>query len=346
MKQLSFSKRITFPVLTALLGLCLFSSCESVLFIELEESDKLVVMNGAVGQDSTVRVQISRTRHILDNADLPPLENAMAELFRGEESLGKLVYRGEGYYELPAYRPGVGEDFRLEVESPGLPPVSAPFRIPEGVEINDLDTMMIQQEFDEYGWSYTERFFVIDVSFRDPAGEENFYLLDLRVDRSYTSWRDTTYKVVDSLWYDNRWNYFLEEVTETLTDTLRMQDNPGISSGDLLVEANTSKGVLFSDQLIDGKNYSFRAQTMIHGLRSADSAVVDVRLHSISKDYYRYLKTRQEHYETRDDPFAVPVIVYSNVDGGAGFLGGFSSDVRTITTFVPEFEDYYYYDYY
>ena len=103
---------------------------------------------------------------------------------------------------------------------------------------------------------------------------------------------------------------------------------------------------MFSDQLIDGKEYSIRAITNLQSLRSADSAVVDIRLQSISESYYKYLKTRQKHYETKEDPFAVPVIVYTNVEGGTGFLGGYSSDQYTITTFVSEFgDDYWYYEY-
>ena len=89
-----------------------------------------------------------------------------------------------------------------------------------------------------------------------------------------------------------------------------------------------------------------RAYTNLQSVRSADSAVVDIRLHSISESYYKYLKTRQKHYETKEDPFAVPVIVYTNVEGGTGFLGAYSSDVYTITTFVSEFgDDYWYYEY-
>ena len=81
-------------------------------------------------------------------------------------------------------------------------------------------------------------------------------------------------------------------------------------------------------------------------LESADSAVVDFRLHSISESYYKYLKSRQNHYESKDDYLAVPVIVYSNVESGTGFFGGYSSDVTTITTFIPEYQyDYWYFEY-
>jgi hypothetical protein len=174
---------------------------------------------------------------------------------------------------------------------------------------------------------------------------ENYYLLNLEADRSYTEWRDTSYQFIDSLYHNGEWNYFVSDTTYVITEIHRYTDHPPLSSPDLVVEAVTDQGILFSDQLIDGKEYSIRVETMLQNLGSADSALVDIRLHSISESYYRYLKSRQKQFETRDDPFAVPVIVYSNVEGGAGFLGGYSSDQQRITTFVSEFDEYWYYEY-
>ncbi len=73
-------------------------------------------------------------------------------------------------------------------------------------------------------------------------------------------------------------------------DIFRFIAQPSLGSSDLIVEANTRNGILFSDQLIDGKEYSIRAITNLQSLRSADSAVVDIRLQSISESYYKYLK--------------------------------------------------------
>ena len=210
-----------------------------------------------------------------------------------------------------------------------------------------MDTATVIEEYGDSYYSYTTEFFQMDVTINDPPGVENYYLLNMEVNSSYTQWRDTTVQYVDSLYHNGEWHYFVADSTYTLRDIFRFTDQPYIESPDLVVEAITSNGILFSDQLIDGKEYSVRAVTNTESLRSADSAVVDIRLQSISESYYKYLRTRQKHYETKDNPFAVPVIVYSNVEGGTGFLGGYSSDQYTIITFVPEFEDNYWdYQYY
>jgi hypothetical protein len=333
-------------VLTGLGILMMHSGCESVLFIELEEADRLIVVNGAISSDSTVKVQVSRTRHILDNAAVNPLENATARLYRNGSLLGQLSHTGNGYYVLPGYVPEIGEEYSIKVEHSGYPSVSAGCVIPEPVGITSLDTMMVQtdQHQDPYYWYPAGKMLQFDLTIHDPPDEENFYLLDMEVDRSRTEWRDTTVIIVDSIYYGGQWNYYPRDSTYAVGDVVRFTDYPSISTNDIIVEAVTVDGILFSDQLIDGKSYSFRGLVNSIYLESADSAMASFRLHSISGSYYRYLKSRQKHYDTKDNYMAVPVIVYSNIESGTGFFGGYSTDVYTITTFVPENDGYWYYE--
>ncbi len=125
-----------------------------------------------------------------------------------------------------------------------------------------------------------------------------------------------------------------------LGNVVRFTEKIDIISNDIIIEAETSAGILFSDQLIDGKSYSFRGQISTWSLESADSALVFFRLHSISESYYKYLKSPQKHYDAKDDYLAVPVIVFSNIESGTGFFGGYSSDVMTITAVILEYNYY------
>ncbi|MEZ5073063.1 MAG: DUF4249 domain-containing protein [Bacteroidales bacterium] len=329
----------------SVLALGLVTSCESVLFIELEEGERLIVLNGAVSNDSLFEVQLSRTRHILDNASLAPLEAAAVTVYRGGDQVAQLDYLGNGIYGSASFRPSAGQEYRVAVQSEGLPDAEARTTIPPSVPILRVDTSSVYEMEEYWDWSYTWGTFSMDVHLEDPPGEENFYLVSMATERSYTTWRDTTVLVLDSLFQNGIWYPYVKDSTYAIADIYRFREGSGLNSEDLIVEANTSAGILFSDQLIDGKAYSVRVSLPTDYLTSADSAVSELRLHSISEDYYKYLKSRQKHYEAVDDFLAVPVIVYSNVDGGTGFFGGFSTDVHTFTTFVPEYRwDYYYYD--
>lgn len=321
--------------------LFLMASCESTLFIELEESDMLIVINGAISSDSAVAVQVSRTRHILDNAPVIPLENATVSFYEDGSLVQELTYSSNGYYQAADFIPSIGATYTVEAENAGFPPVSASCEIPEPVPILGLDTVTVSREED---WDYgviSEDLLQFDLTLSDPPGEDNYYLLYALADRSWTEWRDTTVRIVDSLYYAGQWNYFPKDSTYTIFDIHRFTDYAGIVTEDIVVEARTSHGVLFSDQVIDGKTYSFRGEIYQDQLRAADSTILHFRLLSISESYYKYLKTRQQHYDTKENYLAVPVIVYSNVESGAGFFGGFSTDEYIITAFIPE----YYWDY-
>ena len=324
----------------------MLSACESILFIELEESDKLIVVNGAITDQATLAVQVSRTRHILDNAPVVPLENASVLIYQGGSLVEELTYSDNGYFRSESLIPAIGEAYTIEVEHDGYPSVSASCEIPEPVEIQKLDTVSVTIDYDdEYYYGYSDRFLQFDLTLDDPAGVDNYYLLFAEADRSWTEYRDTTVKVVDSLYYGDQWNYFLVDSSYIIYDIHRFTDFPYITTQEIVVEAITSHGVLFSDQLIDGKTYSFRGHFYEHDLEASDSAVVDIRLHSISESYYKYLKSRQSHYDTKENYLAVPVIVFSNVEEGAGFFGGYSTDEYTITTFIQEYRWEYWYDY-
>jgi hypothetical protein len=324
----------------------LHHSCESVLFIELEESDNLIVVNGALTNDSAVAIQVSRTRHILDNAPLIPLEYASVRLYQGGSLVEALSYSTNGYYVSGGFTPSIGETYTLEVENAGYPAVTASSSIPEPVPIRKVDTASVVLEPPDEFYYYSTEVLQFDLTISDPPGEDNYYLLCAEADRSWTEWRDTTVTVVDSLYYGGQWNYFPKDSTYTIFDIHRYTDFPSITTEDLIVEAITSHGVLFSDQVIDGKTYSVRGGIYKDQLTSADSAVLDIRLQSISESYYKYLKSRQKHYDTKENYLAVPVIVYSNVEEGAGFFGGYSTDHYKITAYIPEYWREYWYDYY
>jgi hypothetical protein len=337
------SNRLTFFLSPIILSMII--SCESILFIELDEADKLIVLNGTISPDTGILVQVTRTRHILDNAGIDPLDKAKVRLLSENMNVEQLDYFENGYYASENFKPVVGDRYIIEVENPGYPSVSASCIIPEPVKIASIDTTTVSIDIShhEYNFGYPSYndLLQFDLTIHDPSDRENFYLLNMLADRSRTERRDTTVVIVDSLYYGGQWNYFPKDSVYILENVVRFTEEIDIASDDIIVEATTSAGILFSDQLIDGKTYSFRGQIFAWTLESADSALVFFRLHSISESYYKYLKSRQKHYDAKDDYLAVPVIVFSNIESGTGFFGGYSSDVMTITAVIPEYHYYY-----
>jgi hypothetical protein len=55
-----------------------------------------------------------------------------------------------------------------------------------------------------------------------------------------------------------------------------------------------------------------------------------VRLYSISESYYQFRLSADKMFNNRDNPFAEPSILYSNVSNGYGFFGGYSFNEKEI----------------
>jgi len=59
--------------------------------------------------------------------------------------------------------------------------------------------------------------------------------------------------------------------------------------------------------------------------------VFEVDLSSLSKDYYRYLITREAQEETEDDPFVEPVMIFNNIKNGLGIFTGYNASKYNVS---------------
>lgn len=61
---------------------------------------------------------------------------------------------------------------------------------------------------------------------------------------------------------------------------------------------------------------------------------VFVELRTITQEYYRYHSTLARQLIIRQDPFAEPVTIYNNIEGGYGNFSGFSPDISS--SYLPQ----------
>ncbi|PID67519.1 MAG: hypothetical protein CR968_06255 [Flavobacteriia bacterium] len=77
--------------------------------------------------------------------------------------------------------------------------------------------------------------------------------------------------------------------------------------------------LLFSDETFDGNNYEFKARFETQG--NNDGTQYIVYLHHITADYYKYDKALGMNNDVGNNPFAEPVIMYTNIEQGYGIFG-------------------------
>ena len=297
----------------------MFSSCEKVLDIDIPFKKRKIVVNGIMNPDSLVRVHVSKSMHILDNQDIALLDNAHLNLYEDGVFIDSIPEVANGLYELPGFKPAIDHTYRIEVTAENRNPVEAETTIPKPVSIISIDTNRVKGQDSGNSLQFS-------LQFKDPPGVENYYIIRAKVYRQFSEWDHKT----DSLsFYYN---------TESI----------GLNSNDPVIDEHSS-GLIFSDDYFKGKTYNmtFTFSSFYHGYYGYEEDVPErdktyqayIYLHSISKEYYLYLKSFYMQMYAQDDPFAEPVTVYNNIKNGYGVLGSFAVSVDTLN--IP-YESYDY----
>jgi len=295
------------------------SSCEKNVEIDIEEIAPMIVMNGVLASGEDVSIFLSRTRHILDNAEITPLINAEVTITNEDGQTDSLVI---GEYQI--YRTGnmeiiPGKSYTVTANAPGYNEASATATIPEPVPIRSMDTI---SRVNEWG----DNIYDFEMTFEDVEGESNFYMISITATYE-NAWMTDTY-IYDTLYVDPEKDTVVTGYRLEIVEN-RIVQNEAIwfESENLAIEQrDRNQGrLLFSDRLFDGKRYTLTGTFNTWFLyQAADTVTLYYSLHSIDNDYYKYIDTRADHYYAQDDPFAVPVVVHNNIENGIGILGGMS----------------------
>jgi hypothetical protein len=329
------------------LMIVLVIGCEKVIQIELGEAEQMIVVNSVINPDSLILVNLSRNRHILDNAEIPSMEepkyHPIIKLYANENYIEDLVAVIGGDY-ISTIKPVIGVNYSLQIAEPKYNAAFAEALIPEPVPIRRVDTStLVQSSGNDYYWGDYGSKLNCKIAIDDPINQKNYYMLKFEVDKSYWQIRDTSYMVVDSVFLNEKWIYDFREVTYYEKYARYSDNNVNYVSNDISAQFVVGNAYVFSDALFDGNVYEFSANIFVYNLYSLDSAIVGVNLLSLSEEYYKYLKTRELHYGSKDDFFNSPVPVYNNIDGGVGVFGAYSSSKSMFTLkLLNPYDEYYY----
>jgi len=310
--------------------------CEKNIDIEIDEIEHMIVLNASLAPDSTVEVTLSRTRHILDQAPLTRLSGGEIELRDDQGNSVKLNEDTDGIYRTYSLLPVAGREYTITASVDGYSDVEATTRIPDLIPIAAFDTSSALDE-----WGNVEYNFELTID--DPGDEENFYgiyfnSVSYSASRLIEEVRDTLYVGPDTV-----------IVAITLDTTIILYpyyNQMYINSDDIVIEENIGgyMGIIFSDKLFNGKSYTFKGSFSDYNLMySADTSTMYINLKSITRDYYKYLYSLEKHYVARDDFFATPVMVQTNITGGVGIFGSYS--VYTDSLKFKPMEDPFPWDY-
>lgn len=308
-----------FNLLIYSLSVVLLAACNS-LRQEVEpkgivqEPEKLVVACFISPQDTVLAARVSKSLPVLGTGNQynTDITNATVTLSDGSQSVTLRIRTSTLYGNLyniyranPRDLPIVaGKTYRMTVRVPDGREVTASCTVPGPVALNQVTIdSSTTNDFGLIRKDYHAR-----MIWRDPAGQANFYRVAGNNDYTYSyrtqtspngPIRDTTMRMWGD-WYFNDGS--------TLTDLGR--DGQEIRSG---------RGRLaISYSWVNGRQLpSFPRQ-------------LNAYLFNTEENYYRYHDAVERQNRAGDNPFAEPVPIPSNIQGGLGCFGAYNRSTITI----------------
>lgn len=290
----------------AFIAVSVFWGCRQVVEIDVPLSDQRLVLNAVFNPDSALTGAVSYSRHILDEGRVTPapVQISVRDLATNQpvaESIKTQNGFGEIIWESP-FRPLAGRTYELRVTDQRGKTAHATVTVPAPIPLTDLqiDTVRSDQGIDELQ---------LQLRFTDPPGQRNFYQL-------FVFYKDKGFFFVrpdgDTTFYVN---------PSTRRAFFRISDAA-------LGDVNTSFGeLLFDDAFFDGQQHAITIRFSVNARSQQDFRVF---FQHVSPEYYRYMITTSLQYRTTGDPFAQPVLVFSNVTNGFGIVGALNQTVRSL----------------
>ncbi len=299
------------PLLCCLALLVALSACEQVIAPDLPEHTPRLVLHAFFTAGGWT-AHVSRSSGILESLpahDRPAVADAAVELLAGDRVIEELKFNhGAQVYVAEESTLKAGATYSLQVSAPEFATVRATDTIPRPVPTSVRSYRTNRGEFS------------IEVEIEDPPGEANYYQISLY--QVFTGRGATRYEGILST-----------------KDPSIMADNR-VDESPLEEESFSGEAPFFKDSLFDGRTHEIEltdsgvAVLRDDGSRGSEGGAdgqgssnrkINLQVLYISAAYYEFLKTARLHDYTRDNPFAEPLNVYSNVDNGYGIFAGYSS---------------------
>ncbi len=280
------------------------SSCRKELDIKLRNKESLIVINGMITADSIIKVEVSKSKNILDTNQTLTLSDAEVSLYKNNEFVEQLVYSDSGCF-FSSEVPQINNEYKINVSYPGLPDAYAVASLSQVPDIKSINASVVNGIDTVDGTTYKSCTINFDVNFDDAENTADYYFLSLEQLTPFGS------NVSSS-------GYF-----ETKKPELNLNNNFFTLDG--------MKGRVFSDASFNGENYTASFYLWYgNEFTENDSVSYAVRLLKVNKDIYDYILSYNRYSQTGSGPFTQPVQVLSNVQNGFGFFSGYTITTDTL----------------
>ncbi len=287
-----------------------FLAADSVFSLRLGRSVPALAPEDPFGEDGTRRRVTDATVRILA-AD----GGLVAELAHvgGAPGPEGLPYERGTYRAVNGATARAGETYTLRAEAPGLPAVVATTRLPAVVPVE------VTEVGDEgEGDGFSPPTFAATLRWDDPEGDD-VYRVRVRL----------TVRDGDSLLFRGPRDFFSSD--PFLRASFGALDGDEIDlDGDDGGERFYGDGALLRDSFFDGGSRSLRLRVFWDRFEPPVTGAYEVVLERLSEPFVRYAQSRDLQDDSEANPFAEPLELFSNVEGGLGVFAGLTRSAAEV----------------
>jgi len=289
-------KNIIKVLLPAGLMIIMLSACEKTIFIDLPDEEQKIVMNGLLTPDYGLWLNLSRSVSSSEPSatSFKPVTGAIVQYYQNDNFITSIFSSSDrGDYFETDFKPQLGHEYKITVDTYGMPEASTVVTVPYPVEIIGFDTsVVINRQWNGYGY-YDETDFYVTLSIRDPAPTINYYMLG-------------------AYYLENDQYQPIEAYTEDINMNIHIQDGLSI--------------LAWNDQNLNGQMMEFMVNFQMIQDTGFETEFI-ITLYSIEEEYFKYLKSYSQNFTILNDDALLfePVQVSSNITHGYGIVVAYSS---------------------
>ena len=297
------TKRIVYIISSCISSLFFFPSCEKTVNIDLPYEGNKIVVNSFMMKDSLIYARLTNSSQLASRNNFPIPAGAKIDLYEDdvfkETMTRRNIYNSE--YFISMSKAISGKKYTLKASATGLDNAEGSDTIPQKPSFTPV-------EFKQANTGNDEKAKLV-ININDPARQKNYYRL--RLYRADTNTQSTGPRFrVDKQYY----HYFK---VDNLTN-----NNDFDIFGDFEYWQ-----IYFTDDEFDGRNVSLTVN--LNYFPSAIMYIAPELVH-LSRDSYRYLQSRDNQFNNVDNPFTEAVVVYNNIKGGYGIVGGMADSITVV----------------
>ncbi|WAC12994.1 DUF4249 domain-containing protein [Dyadobacter pollutisoli] len=306
-----------------LMFVVLLTSCDSLVGIVDQDKlpeiqSKLVVESYISPQSPTIEVKVTESLPLYGEDKIDPvyIKNAVVTI-SGEAGRLTIPYNDSTLsYLIDSSAFGIesGKTYELTV-SDERRSVKARTRVPDKIVL--LKSYRIDTVPGEFDPLLAAR---VRFSWDDIKGETNFYSM-----RGYATTEETTFiydpvTLKSSLGRQQRQTPFYDYLKEIVIFSDINQDGITLTSPESTFSLPMDyKGTYIGS---DGKEYPIDTDPKI--------AEIHVEILHLNESYYKFYQTLRDS-DHKNNPFAEPLLIYNNIEGGLGCFGAYTVGINKIT---------------